>query len=432
MRWKYQILIAATITVVASRAVGAGDFIVGADMSHLKFFEDHAVVYRDAGQSRDALAILKSRGVNCIRLRLFTSSAAQAQANPYDSINNLDYTVPLAVRVKGAGLKFLLDFHYSDSWADPGKQAKPAAWSGLSFAELEAQIRDTSSNSITAFKAAGALPDYVQVGNEIISGMVWNDGRVGGTYDTPAQWTNFGRLLKAAIQGVRDAAGTQMPQVMIHVDRGGDWGATQWFFDKLNQQAVPFDLIGQSYYPWWHGDLDALQNCLTNTARRYGKPVIIAETAFPWANSANIYGIPASTNGQVEFVTGLARVIKRVPEGKGLGVFWWGTEYQQVNGFNLAGFDRRSFFGTDGNVLPVADAFGQLGSPVRMGATLTGHSLTLTWPLSGAGMTLTETTNLTATALWSLVTNEVQSSGASFAVTLSSTGASRFYRLQTN
>ena len=419
------------MTVVASRAGGAGDFMVGADMSHLKFFEDRGVVYRDAGQTQDALTILKRRGVNCIRLRLFTSSAAQAQANPYDSINNLDYTVPLAVRVKGAGLKFLLDFHYSDSWADPGKQTKPAAWSGLSFAELEAQIRDTSSNSIAAFKAAGALPDYVQVGNEIISGMVWNDGRVGGTSDTPAQWANFGRLLKAAIQGVRDAAGTQMPQVMIHIDRGGDWGATQWFFDKLNQQAVPFDLIGQSYYPWWHGDLEALQNCLTNTIRRYGKPVIIAETAFPWANSTDIYGIPASTNGQVEFVTALARVIKRVPEGKGLGVFWWGTEYQQVNGFNLAGFDRRSFFGADGNVLPVADAFGKLGSPVRMGATLTGDSLALTWPLSGAGMALTVTTNLTAAALWSVVTNEVQSSGASFAVTLSATGgASRFYRLQ--
>lgn len=430
MRWKFQSLIAGMAVVGAPHALAADDFLVGADMSHLKFFEDRGVVYRDAGQPQDALAVLKGRGVNCIRLRLFTSSAAQAQANPYSSINNLDYTVPLAVRVKSAGLKFLLDFHYSDSWADPGKQTKPAAWAGLNFTQLEAQIRDTSSNCIAAFKAAGAMPDYVQVGNEIISGMVWNDGRVGGSYDTPAQWVNFGRLLKAAIQGVRDAAGTQMPQVMIHIDRGGDWGPTQWFFDKLNQQTVPFDLIGQSFYPWWHGDLNALQNCLTNTVRRYGKPVIVAETAFPWANSTNIYGIPATTNGQVEFVTALARVIKSVPNGKGLGVFWWGTEYQQVNGYNLAGFDRRSFFGADGEVLPVADAFGRLGAPVTLGAVLNGSSLTLSWPLSGAGMALTQTTGLTHSAVWWPVTNEVHSTGAAFTATLPITGGDAcFYRL---
>ena len=107
--------------------LAASDFIVGADFSHLAFFEDRGVVYRDGGQATDALAILKGRGITCVRLRLFTSTAAQAQADPYNYTNNLSYTVPLAVRVKNAGPQFLLDFHYSDSWADPGKQTKPAA-----------------------------------------------------------------------------------------------------------------------------------------------------------------------------------------------------------------------------------------------------------------------------------------------------------------
>ena len=134
----------------------AVDFIAGADMSHLAYFESKGIVYLEDGVARDALQILTNRGLNCGRLRLFTSSAAQAEASPYNSINNLDYTVPLAVRIKNAGMKFLLDFHYSDSWADPGKQTKPAAWTNLNFAQLKAQLQDYSSNCIVAFRAADA------------------------------------------------------------------------------------------------------------------------------------------------------------------------------------------------------------------------------------------------------------------------------------
>src|SRR5882724_10972903 len=158
----------------------AVDFLAGADFSHLKFFEDRGVVYKQAGQPTDGLAILKSNGVNCVRLRLFTSTAAQAQADPYNYINNLDYTIPLAVRAKNAGLQFLLDFHYSDSWADPQKQNKPAAWTNLTFVQLQQHMHDYNSNAIAAFKAAGAMPDYVQIGNEITGGILWPDGHVSG------------------------------------------------------------------------------------------------------------------------------------------------------------------------------------------------------------------------------------------------------------
>jgi arabinogalactan endo-1,4-beta-galactosidase len=419
------------IAAVCVSGATAGEFIAGADVSHLAFFEDRGIVYRDAGQASNALVMLQRRGVNCGRLRLFTSSAQQALADPYNSINNLDYTLPLAVRAKQAGLQLLLDFHYSDSWADPGKQTKPAAWTNLTFPQLEQQMYDYNSNTIAAFKSAGAMPEYVQVGNEIIQGLLWPDGKVGGSSDTPAQWQKLGVLLQAAIRGIKDAAGDRPPKIMIHIDRGGDWAGTRWFFDNLRQQQVEFDLIGESYYPFWHGGLGDLQNCLTNATARYGKPVVVAETAFPWSNSTNLLDLPATPEGQVEFVVELARIVEAVPGGAGNGIIWWGAEYQRLSGFGLAGFDRRSFFDLDGNILPVASALGQLTAPIQLSARLADSSLTLTWPFSGAGLALVMATSLSPSAAWLPVTNTVQITGLVLSVTLpGSASHARFYRLQ--
>jgi arabinogalactan endo-1,4-beta-galactosidase len=415
-------------------------FIAGADFSHLAFFEDRGIVYRDAGQVEDGFLILKNHGLTCARLRLFTSSAAQAQADPYNYTNNLAYTLPLAVRLKNAGMQFMLDFHYSDTWADPAHQAKPTAWTSLTFAQLVGQMRDYNSNCITAFKVAGAMPDFVAVGNEITSGLLWPDGKVGGTNDTSAQWSQLGQLMIAAVQGIRSAAGTDMPKIIVHIDRGADWSTTQWFFDHLNAQGVQFDIIGQSYYPYWHGSLSALSNCLTNAAKRYDKPVIVAETDFPWGSSTNIYGIPATTNGQVQYVAALAQVVKSVPGGLGAGIFWWGGEYQSLSGYNLGGFDKRSFFGSGagspvpaGDMLPVVGALGTVAGPMVVTAALNGLNLTLQWPLSGAGMTPRTATSLNQTSAWITLTNAIQNTGTLFYVTvpLGST-QTRFYRLQSN
>lgn len=418
----------------------SGEFLAGADFSHLKFFEDRGIVYKDGGVPTDALIILKNRGINCVRLRLFTSSTAQAQADPYNCINNLGYTVPLAARVKRAGLKFLLDFHYSDSWADPGKQIKPSAWTNLDFPQLVQQMHDYSSNCIVAFKAAGAMPDYVQVGNEITPGMLWPDGRVGGSYDNATQWYHLRQLMNAAIQGINEAAGDTPPKIIVHIDRGGDWTGTKWFFDHLGQSPGPvgFDIIGESYYPWWHGDLNALSNCLNNAAQRYNKPVIVAETAFPWTNTVpSSYdpdlGIPLTPAGAVEYTTALASIVKSVPDGKGSGIFWWGTEYVRLPGYNLANFDKTSFFDFNGNALPVASAFGQLSAPVKLQASMTGNSLSLEWPLSGVGMKLAQTTSLGPTATWVAVTNLIKSNNSVFNTTLPLHKASTtFFRLQSD
>jgi arabinogalactan endo-1,4-beta-galactosidase len=410
-------------------------FVSGADFSLLTFFENRGKAYKSGGQTQDALAIMKSSGLNCVRLRLFTSSAAQAQADPYDYTNNLDYTLPLAVRVKNAGLQLVLDFHYSDTWADPSRQAKPAAWTNLTFTQLLQQMHDYNSNCIALFKGAGAMPDYVQVGNEITGGLLWPDGAVPGTNAT-VQWSQLGQLMKAAIKGIVDASGANPPKIIVHIDRGGDWNTTEWFFDNLNSQGVPYDIIGESYYPYWHGPLSGLANCLTNAARRYVKPVMVMETGFPWTNSywtTNIYGIPGTTNGQVQFLVALAQTVKNVPGLLGTGIFWWGAEYQQTKGVNEAGFNTASFFDSDGNVLPVADAVGQLAASLMLNPSLTGLNLTLRWPLSGAGMTLTTATNLTPPSAWLRVTNAAQNTGTTFSVNLpiGSSGCC-FYRLQSN
>jgi len=417
-------------------------FIVGADMSLLAFFESKGKVYKDGGVTTDALTILHKYGVTCVRLRLFTSSAAQAAADPYNYINNLDYTIPLAQRVKNAGLQFCLDFHYSDTWADPSHQAKPSAWTNLAFTNLVQQMRAYNSNSIAAFSAAGAMPDYVEVGNEITSGMLWPDGRVGGTvggtnYDTSSQWLKLGQLMKAAIQGIQDgSAGAPMPQIIVHIDRGGDWSGTQYFFGKLNQQGVPFDIIGESYYPFWHGTLANLSNCLNNAANRYQKPVSVMETAFPWNNSywtTNINGIVPSVTGQVQYVVALAPIVNGVSGGFGAGVFWWGTEYQSANGVNEAGFNTASFFDAGGNVLPAAVEYGQLSAPLNLNIQLNSPSVQLSWPLSGAGLSLVTTTNLSTTVTWSPVTNAVQNTGTVYWATVPlNSDLQRFYRLQSS
>ncbi|MBC8095410.1 MAG: glycosyl hydrolase 53 family protein [Akkermansiaceae bacterium] len=288
-------------------------------------------------------------------------------------------------------------------------------------------MRSYNSNTIAAFKAAGAMPEYVQVGNEIVGGMLWPDG----ANTNAAQWIKLGQLMNAAIQGIQEASGTNLPKIIVHIDRGGDWNTTKWFFDNLVQRGVPFDMIGLSYYPWWHGSLEALQTCVTNAASRYQKPVLIAETAFPWTNSASQVGFEASTNGQVDFVGAMAKIVKSIPGGRGAGLVWWGTEYQRLNGVATASFEYKSFFGSGGNVLPVAAAFGQLTAPGVLTARVNGAELKLNWPLSGAGMALMRTTDL-ALADWFPLTNPVQSTGGILSTTVPVQSGQQFFRLQSN
>ena len=338
----------------------------GADISSLKRIEQAGGVFRANGQSQDAIAIMRGAGASVFRLRLFV--------NPNDSdvvVNDLAYTTALAVRVKASGAKLLLDIHYSDTWADPGHQATPAAWAALPIDSLLARVRSYTANVIATLKAAGARPDIVQVGNEIDAGMLWPLGQLTGTGDTTAEWNRFTSLLNAAIQGVRDSLGpSDTVRIMLHYSQGGNAGATQWFFDHVVSHGVGFDLIGLSYYPWWHGTLGALTANIEAMGPRYGKDIWVVETAYPWraggwegmAPSVQAMTWAISPDGQRQFLDDVART---VPHGS--GVLWWYPESIQVPGLFAWGGGSLALFDAGGNALPAMTIFGGADGPPPIG-----------------------------------------------------------------
>ena len=344
------------MTTAAFAQDAAPQFLTGGDISLLTKVEESGGVFRDGGQPRDLLEIFKARGCNLMRLRLWVNPSGKK-----DMVCDLDYTVALARRIKKAGFKLLLDFHYSDTWADPAHQTKPAAWKDLPFDELKQRVHDYSRDSIAAFKKADALPDIVQIGNEIKGGMLWPDGKSGGS---PNAFDQLAALLKAGVEGTKAGAGDgtaspQTPQIMIHIESGGDKGATQWFFDNVRQRGVPFDFIGLSYYPVWHGPLAQLKDNLKNAATRYGKPVIVVEVGYPWQGSnLNDKKAPmayeATPEGQRQFLQDVVAAVRATPNGLGRGVVWWAPEWIPTT--MGKGWSPRTLFDDEGNALPALEA----------------------------------------------------------------------------
>jgi arabinogalactan endo-1,4-beta-galactosidase len=302
----------ATLLLASVRGL-TQEYAVGADVSFLGQAEQQGSVFKDANRAKPGLQILKDHGYNWIRLRLFHT--------PTDLPNNLTYTIALAKQAHGLGLKFLLDYHYADGWADPGKQPLPKAWQGKSHAELVKAVFEYTRDTIIAFREAGVLPDMVQIGNEVINGMIWPDGKL------PDNWDHFAELVYAGVNGVDAGRGNgTRPKIMIHIDRGADAKATKAFFDKLNSYEIPYDIIGQSYYPWWHGSLNELRQNLQFMATEYQKDIIIVETAYNWkpGNYIDKPGpFPESPAGQREFLDELNRVVQETPRGRGKGIMWW-------------------------------------------------------------------------------------------------------------
>jgi arabinogalactan endo-1,4-beta-galactosidase len=321
----------------------AADYAIGADLSFLKQAEDRGTVFKDSGKARPGLIIFKDHGYNWVRLRLFHS--------PMSLPNNLDYTIALAKAAREHGFKFLLDFHYSDTWADPGKQFTPAAWKDKPHEELVRAVFEYTRDTIAAFDVAGVPPDMVQVGNEVINGMLWPDGKL------PGRWDNFADLVKAGIRGVEAGRGNgPRSRIMIHIDRGADRHGTQAFFDRLNSYHVDYDVIGQSYYPWWHGSLLDLRENLSFMSSEYKKDILLVEVAYCWhpAEYRKRPGpFPETPEGQRAFLDEVNRLVLATPEGRGIGIFWWEPA--------VAGPLRsRGYFGDDGNALPVIQVFDSL------------------------------------------------------------------------
>lgn len=337
--------------------------IRGGDVSSLVRGEQLGGVYYDAaGRPDNALNILSAAGMDYARLRVWV--------NPVDGFNDEQQLLAGAREAEQHHLKLFLDFHYSDTWTDPGHQAVPAAWAGDSLPQLEAALYSYSAKVVGDLVAQGTPPDMVQTGNEVNGGMLWPTGL---DYGSSTAWPTFGALLKSAIAGVKAAA--PHTKIVLHIANAADWGGVQWWYDNAVAQGVPFDVIALSYYSYWHGYLDELQTTLDAAAARYGKPVMLAETAYPWtlASGDPTAALSFSTAGELE--TGYAAtpagqaamfrdtqsIVQAVPNGLGLGAFYWEPTWTVVkgNGWDPTdpasgdGWENQAMFDYSDKALPV-------------------------------------------------------------------------------
>ncbi len=318
------------------------NYAVGADLSFLKMAEDNGTEFKDNGVVKPGLDIFREHGYDWIRLRLFHT--------PDRFPNDLEYTIELAQEAKKRGMKFLLDYHYSDTWADPQKQWMPEAWEGLEYHALRDSVYAYTKRTIEAFRKAGVMPEMVQIGNEIRNGMIWPAGRL------PENWDVFAGLLQAGIDGVDAGRGQEMrPLIMVHYDNGADASGNREFYDNIEKYGIEFDIIGLSYYPWWHGNLLELRENLLSLMKHYDEDIILVETAYNWRPSeyteeGDLAPWPETPEGQKDFLETVHETLININSSRIKGIFWWEPA---VTG----GLRSRGYFDDEGNALPVINVF---------------------------------------------------------------------------
>lgn len=301
--------------------------IKGVDVSMIKELEGHGAAYYLDGRKGDLFEILSRCGVDTVRLRIW-QDPYDDKGNPYGGGgNNLQTTIELARRTLDNGMSYLLDFHYSDFWADPGKQIKPKAWRGLRGESLETAVYLHTVDTLKALKNEGLVPAMVQVGNEITNGLLWPDGHIDEAQTMSA-------LLQAGMKGVREICPDS--RIVLHLDFGTDNAMYRNWFDKTMPYHLDFDVIGMSYYPHWNGSMQLLLDNMNDVSKRYHKDVMIAETSIGYTTDAlgcrgivfskeleKATGYPATMEGQDTFLRDLYRTVRSVEHNRGIGVFYW-------------------------------------------------------------------------------------------------------------
>ena len=279
-------------------------YCIGADISFVPQNEAMGATYKDVdGSEKDVCQILADHHFNTVRLRVFVNPEAENGYSPEKGFCDLNHTVQMAQRIKQAGMSFALDFHYSDTWADPDKQFKPSAWEGLTGKELEEKLYTYTKETLTALKNANAAPSIVQIGNEISHGMVWPDGKIDDNA-TEENWQALMGLYKAGQKAVREV----LPEakLQVHLALGGENILCREFLDYMIQYGAEFDIIGLSYYEQWHETYNDLKANLYDLTERYGKPVCVCEYG---ADSQNIKIIND--------------IVRSLPNGLGYGTMAW-------------------------------------------------------------------------------------------------------------
>ena len=352
-------------------------FIKGADLSMVPALEANGAQFKDVdGTPKDVLQIFKDHGVNWVRFRIWNNpKTGPGGGGDTDEAKALAMTK----RARALGLKVLIAFHYSDFWADPGKQAKPAAWEGHSKDQLVKDVYDYTAKVLKDFQAQGTQPDMIQVGNEIMNGMMWPEGKFPGNDNGK----ELARLVQAGLQAIHDNDPKHEIRTMIHLADGGNNWIYQNFFNALinDNKVNDFDVIGLSYYPFWHGTLDDLSNNINDISKRYNKDVTVVETAFGYTNEnfdkmPNAYGAAeeciggfrSTPQGQASGLRAVMERVAKVPNNRGLGMFYWAPDWYAVPNVGWKTgegneWDNLAMFDNNGRALESMDVWNDVSNP---------------------------------------------------------------------
>lgn len=351
-----------SIAVLSGFSCVAETRYVGGDISLLPEYENAGAIYKnEQGEPvADLLPFLREEGMNAIRVRLFVNPQ-DYKGNDADknACQDLEYIIPLCKRIKNEGFSLLLDFHYSDTWADPAKQWTPEAWKDLSDDELYMKIYEYTKETLETLKGEGIVPDFIQPGNEISYGMLW------GAYGTPesdlkktflgsdANWERLGKLLDQAIKGCKEECPDA--KIILHTERVGDIAVQNNFYDKMKTLSVEYDIIGLSYYPYFHGKMDVLKEALFSLEQNFpDKEIMIVETGYPYAwevpGTSQPVDYPYSEDGQNEFAKVLVETLEEYENVNGL--FWWWLEYNAYNTSLSGWYNAPLFDSMTGKVSP--------------------------------------------------------------------------------
>ena len=347
------------LALLAMLPVGARQWL-GGDISMMTSNARNGVIYKDScGVTVDPYDLFSQQGWNMMRVRLFVDPQYAPGSHHDEGVcQDLDYVIGLCKTIRARGFEVMLDFHYSDTWADPAKQFTPKRWEGLGARPLADSIYRYTRNSLLALKAAGVEPAAIQVGNEVTFGMDWPVGRVDAMSDD--NWDVFTGLLKAGCKACREVCPSA--GIIIHTEKAGVWEMTRNYYDRLRAADVDYHISGLSYYPMWHGTITNLGATLDSLAVRFpDKPVMIVEAAYyylhdgkSWDGSEDFSQCPPGTiDGQREFTSWLVTELNRHPNVTGL--FWW---YPEENRYGSrfegrrGGLNRGLFDSASGKALP--------------------------------------------------------------------------------
>ncbi len=357
-----RVLCAVACLMMAMMGAAQNGRLLGGDISALPSFLENGAVYRDScGNAVEPLPFFREQGWNAMRVRLFVEPTNAPEQHKDEGVcQDLPYVLGLCKQIKHAGFQLMLDFHYSDTWADPAKQFTPKTWEQADAKGLCDSVYAYTRKVLEAFAQEGILPEMIQVGNEITFGMLWPTGRVDPMKED--NWDVLTDMLKSGCRACREVAPDA--KIIIHTEHAGEWDVTKNYYERLRDHSVDYDVIGLSYYPMWHGTIPNLGHTLDSLAATFpGREVMIVEAAFYYSHNRDRWAqdeqfsdqYPISIQGQLQFTDELVTELLRHPNVDGL--FWWFPEENTAGNATIGSWLNRGLFDNrTGRALPSLEA----------------------------------------------------------------------------